>query len=255
MRYLSAFALSVIASTGIVPVQNAQSILDVSTVKPHPDKAPCGETRVLGGGQVEIACFSLEQMIREGLNILPNQLSGGPEWIRHDAWDIVAKDNSAAGKPDEDVYREVLMAVAYERFGLKLHSEKHPAKGFALTLATVGKLGPGLTHTSGQPHSFDMKPGPSLIAYGITMKEFADWLKWPTGAERVVVDQTGLSGLYDVSLKWTPLYTDQIKNPAIDKEGPVIFSALRDQLGLKLVTTQIDLLSYEIQAAEHPGPN
>src|SRR6202034_2932094 len=106
---------------------------------------------------VEIGCFTLEFMIREGLNILPNQLADGAEWVRHDRWDIVAKDNSAAGKSDEDVYREVLLAVSYERFGLKLHSEKRPAKGFALTLATAGKLGPGLTPANGQPHSFDVK--------------------------------------------------------------------------------------------------
>lgn len=149
----------------------------------------------------------------------------------------------------------MLLAVAYERFGLKLHSEKRPAKGFALTVATSGKLGPGLTPASGQPHSFDVKPGPSLIAHGIRMSELAEWLRWPAGMGRVVEDKTGLSGLYDVNLHWTPLQTDQIKDPAIDKDGPVIFTALREQLGLKLVTTQVEQDSYEIQAAERPGPN
>ena len=255
MRHFLALTLSVIASIGIVPVQNAQSILEVSTVKPHPENAPCGQFRVLAGGQVEIACFNLETVIREGLNILPNQLTGGAEWVRHDIWDIVAKDNNAAGKPEEDVYREVLLAIAYERFSLKLHSEKRPAKGFALTVAAAGKLGPGLTPASGQPHSIELKPGPSLIAHGIRMSELAAWLKWVTGAERVVEDKTGLPGLYDVNLRWTPLQTDQITDPAIAKDGPVIFTALREQLGLKLVATQVEQDSYEIQAAERPGSN
>lgn len=236
-------------------VQNAQSILEVSTVKPHPDNAPCGEVRVLAGGRVEAACFTLETVLREGLNILPNQLTGGAEWVRHDSWDIVAKDNSAAGKTEEEVYREVLLAVAYERFSLKLHSEKRSAKGFALTVATAGKLGPGLTPASGQPHSFDVKPGPSLVAHAIKMSELAEFLRWPAGSGRVVEDKTGLSGLYDVNLRWTPLQTDQIANPAIDKDGPVIFTALRDQLGLKLVTKQVMQDSYEIQAAGRPGSN
>lgn len=255
MRYLSTLMLSSIASLGVVAGLNAQSILEVSTVRPHPDHAQCGETRVLSGGQVEAACFTLETMIREGFNILPNQLTGGAEWIRHDMWDVVAKDNSAAGKPEEEVYKEVLLAVAYERFGLKLHSEKHLAKGFALTVASSGKLGPGLRLASGQPHSFEVKPGASLIAYGIKMSELAEFLKWPAGAGRVVEDKTGLSGLYDVTLRWTPLRTDQIKNPATDKDGPVIFTALKDQLGLKLVSTQVEQNNYEIQSAQRPDSN
>jgi uncharacterized protein (TIGR03435 family) len=255
MRYFLAFTLSAIASIGIVPVQNAQSILEVSVVKPHPDNAPCGETRVLAGGRVEIACFNLGTVIREGLNILPNQLTGGAEWGRHDSWDIVAKDNSAAGKREEEVYREVLLAVAYERFSLKLHSEKRPAKGFALTVVTAGKIGPGLTPATGQPHSIELKQGPSLTAHGIRMSELAEWLKWMTGAGRVVEDKTGLSGLYDLNLRWTTVQTDQIKDSAIATDEPGIFTALREQLGLKLVATQVQQDSYEIQAAERPGSN
>jgi len=255
MRYLPALTLSVLTSLGMVIALHAQSILEVSTVKPHPENAPCGETRVLAGGQVEIACFTLELMIREGLNILPFQITGGPGWVRHDRWDIVAKDTDAVGKRDEDVYREVLLAVARERFSLKLHSEKRPAKGFALTVATAGKLGPGLTPASGQPYSFGMEPGPRLIGHGITMSDLAQWLKWPAGAGRVIEDRTGLPGLYDVNLRWTPLQTDQIKNPATDKDQPVIFTALREQLGLKLVTTQVEQDNYDIQSAELPGSN
>jgi uncharacterized protein (TIGR03435 family) len=255
MRYFLVFTLSVISSFGIAAAQNAQSILDVSTVKPHPNNAPCGETRVLAGGRVEAACFTLEQVIREGLNILPDQLTGGAEWVRHDHWDIVAEDNGAAGKPEEEVYKEVLLAVAYERFSLKLHSEKRPAKGFALTVANAGKLGHGLTPTSGQPHSFDVKPGPSLIAHGIRMSELAEWLKWPAGAGRVVEDHTGLSGRYDVNLRWTPLQTDQITDAPRASDEPAIFTALRDQLGLKLVSTRVEQENYEIQAVERPGSN
>ena len=255
MRYFSAFMLSVIASIGFVAVLNAQSILDVSTVKPHPENAPCGQSRVLGGGQVEIACYTLEFMVRDGLNILPNQLAGGAEWVRNDVWDIVAKDNRAAGKTEEEVFKEVFLAVAYERFSVKLRSEKRPAKGLALTIAKAGKLGPGLTPAGGQPHSFDVKPGPSLIAHGITMSELAEYLKWAAGAGKVVEDKTGLSGLYDVDLRWAPLNPDQIKDPAIAKDGPVIFTALGEQLGLKLVSTQVEEDYYQIQAAERPGSN
>jgi uncharacterized protein (TIGR03435 family) len=255
MRSFSAFKLSVIASLGFGIALHAQSILEVSAVKPHPENMPCGETRVLGGGQVEIACFTLELMIREGFNVLPFQVTGGPEWVRHDMWDIVAKDNNAAGKRDDDVYREVLPAVARGRFGVTIHTEKRPGKGFALTVATAGRLGPGLAPASGQPYAFEMKPGPSMFAHGITMGQFAAWLKWFSGAGRVVEDRTGLSGLYDFSLRWTPPRADPMNDPAGDKDEAGIFTALREQLGLKLVSAQVEQDTYEIQTAERPGSN
>jgi uncharacterized protein (TIGR03435 family) len=70
-----------------------------------------------------------------------------------------------------------------------------------------------------------------------------------------VEDKTGLTGLYDVDLRWTPLRTDQITDPAIDKGGPVIFTAVREQLGLRIVTTQVEQENYDIVAAERPGAN
>ena len=255
MRDSLSVSFAVLTIFGVAAVLNAQSILEVSNVRPHPAKAACGESRVLAGGRDEAVCFTLEQVIREGLNVLPFQVKGGPGWVRNDLWDIVAQDNHSAGKHEEDVYKEVLLAVAYERFGLKLKTEKTSAKGFALTVAAAGKFGPGLTPASGGPRVFEMRPGPSLIAHGIGIGEFAEWLKWPAGAGRVVEDKTGLSGLYDLSLRWTPLQTEQIQDPATDRNGPAIFTALREQLGLNLVTTQLEQNVYEIQAAERPDPN
>ena len=248
MGRFGAFALRVGWVIGLACSLQAQSSLDVSVVKQHPDRAPCGESRVLAGGQIEISCFTLETVIREGLNILPNQLSGGADWVRRDLWDISAKAAGAAGKRDEEVYKQLLMAVADARFGLKLHSETRAAKGFALTVAAAGKLGPGLTLNSGQPHSLDVKPGPLLVAHAIGMNQLAEWLRLPVGASRLVEDKTGLSGLYDVELRWSPLQNT-------DADEPAIFAALREQLGLRLASVQVEQVSYEIQAAERPGLN
>jgi len=252
MRIL--FVLAIITAL-IACLLNAEDLLDVAAIKPHPDGAPCGETRVLRSGQLEAACFTLEVMIREGLNILPKQLSGGPEWIRRDRWDISAKATSAAGKPEEEIYKQLLLAVSFQRFSLKLREERRPADGFALTVSHPGKWGPGLTKNSGEPHSLDVKPGPLLIAHGISMSELAEWLRWPAGAGRLVVDKTALSGLYDITLKWTPLQNSQITHQDADADEPVIFTALKEQLGLKLVSTKVEQKSYEIEGAERPNSN
>ncbi|HEY4085779.1 MAG TPA: TIGR03435 family protein, partial [Bryobacteraceae bacterium] len=192
---------------------SGQTQPDVSVVKPHPDNLPCGDTHVLPGGQLEAKCFTVELMVREGLNILPNQISGGPDWVRHDLWDISAKAASLAGKPEGEIYRQLLLGVASQRFSLKFHSVTRHAKGFALIVAEKGKLGRGLRPNSGKPHSFDVKPGASLSAHAITMSELAAWLRIPAGAVRTVVDQTGLAGLYDLDLRWTPLQSSRASDP------------------------------------------
>jgi uncharacterized protein (TIGR03435 family) len=236
----------------IAAIVSGQTRPDVSVVKLHPDHLPCGDVRVLPSGQLEAGCFTVELMVREGLNLLPNQISGGPDWVRHDRWDISAKAASLGGKPDEEIYRQLLLGLAAQRFSLKLQSEKRPAKGFALIVAEKGRLGPGLRQNSGEPHSFDVKPGPSLSAHAITMSELATWLRIPAGAERTVVDQTDLAGLYDVDLRWTPLQSNRASDTNAE---PVIFPALQQQLGLKLVAAQVDEDVYEIQAAERPASN
>lgn len=236
----------------ILTIVSGQTPPDVSVVKLHPDHAPCVDVRVVASGQLEAGCFSLELVIREGLGILPNQLSGGPEWVRHDRWDISAKAASLAAKPAEQIYRRLLLGVAFQRFSLKLHSAKPATPRFALLVAEKGKPGPGLKPNHGQPHSFDVKPGPSLTARAITMRELATGLRIPAGAAKTVADQTGLTGLCDVHLRWTPLRSSRTPDPNAE---PVIFPALRDQLGLKLVPAQVEQDAYEIQAAERPVSN
>jgi len=84
------------------------------------------------------------------------------------------------------------------------------------------------------------------------MSEVAAWLRIPAGAARPVEDQTGLTGLYDLDLRWTPLQSSLASDPGAE---PVIFSALREQLGLKLIPTKVNENVYEIQAAERPASN
>jgi uncharacterized protein (TIGR03435 family) len=238
-----------------VGIACAQDVLDVAAVKPHPSNVTCSRTQVFASGRLEVGCFTLELIIREGLNLLPDQLSGGPKWVRNDLWDITAKAVNTGGKPEAEIYREMLRALALERFHAKLRSGKRLVKGFALTIASEGKLGPELKPSGAEPHSFEVKRGPSLVAHNIRMGELAEWLRWAAGAGRSVIDRTGLSGAYDVSLKWSPLHSDQITDKQIDKDQPAIFDALRQQLGLKLIPAQVEQDVYEIEFAERPEPN
>ena len=249
-----AYVWTIIIVAEFVTATRAQ-VLEVASIKPHPAQDACFETSVLPGGRLEVSCYTLELIIREALNILPGQLTGGPKWAKQDRWDIAAKPINANTKSDERVYREMLRAIAMERFHVKLRSETRQAKGLVLTVTHHGKLGPALRPNTGAQHTFEVKPGPSLSARNVSMGELAQWLKWPAGAGRTVEDRTGLSGTYDFVLKWTPLNAEQITDPAISRDAPAIFTALREQLGLRIRAGKVHERFYVIEEAQRPDPN
>jgi uncharacterized protein (TIGR03435 family) len=238
---------------GIVIVISARAQkLEVAAIKPHATGSECSDTQLLPGGRLVASCFTLDMVIREALNVLPNQLTGGPKWVRHDLWDITAKAEGGSGYAEDEVYRALLRAVAAECFHLKLRSEKRRVKGLALVVARKGKLGPALVLNKDAPHRFDVKPGASLFAQKVTISDLAAWLKLPVGGGRKLEDKTGLRGEYDFVLKWTPLRVEEVKDKSILVDAPTIFTALRDQLGLEVRPDKVQEDFYVIENAQRP---
>ena len=226
--------------------------LEVAAIRPHAKHEPCRETRVLPGGTLFANCYTLDLIIREALNILPGQLDDGPKWVKEEQWDIAAKATGVSGTSDEEVYREMLQAIVRERFHAKIRTEERAAKGLIMVVARHGKLGPAIRLNTGAPHAFELKPGPSLFAQRVTMKELAEWLKLPAGNSRIVEDRTGLMGAYDFVLKWTPLQTEQLNKNASSQDVPTIFTALREQLGLTLRGDMVQETFYTLEDAKRP---
>src|SRR5437868_4839883 len=133
----------------------------------------------------------------------------------------------------------MLQSLLADRFGLIAHKEKRDGQVYALTLARPdGKLGPQLSRSAVDCTALARAGGPppqgacsmrvgngTLAARSVTMSDIARVLMG--SVDRIVVDRTGLEGAYDVDLAWTP-------NPTPDSPGASIFTALQEQLGLKL---------------------
>ena len=146
----------------------------------------------------------------------------------------------------------MLRSVLVERFKVKVHTESIERPIYELIVAsTDGKLGPQIRistcarpdlaaprsagATPGQPMAgraacaYRIGAGPTIIAEGMTMPELATSLANFPVVDRVVRDHTGLSGAFDFRVQWVP------GGPNLDPNaGPDLFTALRDQLGLKL---------------------
>jgi uncharacterized protein (TIGR03435 family) len=171
-----------------------------------------------------------------------------PEWVRTEPYDIEAKvDVSNVENFQKLTYAEknlMLQRLLAEHFKLKVHEQSKEQPGYDLVVAKSGtKLkpsepGPGVTLFD----SHEMK------AKGYAVASFTVPLTQIVG--RTVQDKTGLQGHYDFTLSWTPQTTSDPTD-----SGPSIFSALEEQLGLKLVPAKLQVMILAIDHVEKPQAN
>jgi len=179
------------------------------------------------------------------------QVVGGPDWADTDRFDIVAK---AADVPSRNDMHLMLRGLLIDRFKLRTHVESREMPVYALVLDRNGVVPAQLKRSEA-----DCAPGP---AAGPSPCAFsADWrsvhargmpvsaLTEPFGGvtSRPIVDRTGLTGRFDYDLAWTP--------QALDPGAASFFTAVREQLGLRLEATKAPVDVLVIDAAEKPTPD
>jgi len=253
-----------LAAASILPAAAALAqqplTFEVSTVKPHGQGAfwrlqptPDGYTA---------SNVSLLKLVGEAYGIFdPKLITGGPPWIDTDKFDLEAKfDTASSPNAKHLTYRQradMLQPLLADRFHLKVHLE---TKDFPVYNLILAKGGPKLQEAKPVPSSDqDAPPTVCLIQRqraGITqrrdcpVKSLDDLLRYETG--RTIIDKTGLTGLYDFELQWTP---DNTRADSPIASGPSIFTALQEQLRLKLEPATAPLSVLVIDFAEHPSVN
>jgi bla regulator protein BlaR1 len=193
----------------------------------------------------------LHEVIRLAYQVPDFQMSGGPPWINSERYDIEAKVDSSAAELrqlDQDQHRQMLQSLLQDRFELKVHWETKELPVYALAVAKNGpKLHEakpddtypnGIKDEGGVGRAGLMRMGPGRItAQGLPMNTFVRLLSQQLG--RTVLDKTGLAGNYDVELQWTPdnipaSFIGPDGKPTPEISGPSVFTAIQEQLGLKL---------------------
>ena len=265
----------------------AFEVVSIKTAQNCGNTAPGVRLKIPGGTRYEpggryITCSQLIWIIMDAYLLDPfSQPTGGPGWVSDDLFQIEAK---AEGNPSKDQMRLMVQSLLEERFKLKTHLELRKTPVYLLTIAKGGpKLQPAkdaqgnlLTSlpsaeelkkkweemkaaTSLKPsdlavpggYSIGGKPsGYELTARALTMARFADALFNDVG-RRKVIDKTGLTGFYDFKL----VYAGPNPAPAEEPAASVIFTAIQEQLGLKLVPDEAQREFMVIDNAEKPSPN
>jgi uncharacterized protein (TIGR03435 family) len=252
---------------------------DVSTVKPAGPDEHNSMFNFMPDG-IKITNVPLWMIVREAFGLEDDHMFGGPAWSKTSNFDIEAKvspEDAAKFKALKMEQRQQMMiAVLEERFGLKYHHETRDLPMYELVVAKGGvKMHESIPDAKG-PDSGGPGPAPSpgrhilmmhrghIESVGTGMPGLARALSGQLG--RTVIDKTGLTGNFDYKLDWTPegaaLPMAMGGNPAAvgnatsqDTDGPSIFTAVEEQLGLKIESTKGAVDVIVIDQLEQPTAN
>jgi uncharacterized protein (TIGR03435 family) len=226
--------------------------------------------------------LSIQRLIYIAYKVKADQIIGGPKWVNSDPYDITATVEDMSG----DNFPLMLQTLLEDRFKLKVHRDTKEGSVYDLTLAKGGvkmqptkqgscvpldlsKKRPPPTPDERRCGSWTVN-GPGLRSgTGIPMTDSAGvGFQSLTGQlslvlDKPVIDKTGLSGLFDVELKWSPDETGSQAAPAGDSgqpapavdEGPSIFTAVREQLGMELKPAKGPVTVLVIDSVERPSEN
>ena len=187
----------------------------------------------VSGSLVTISAYRLWALIASVYQVETDQVIGGPDWLRDDLYDIVARAPDGM-HPKAAEIRHMIQSLLADRFQLKMHRETRIRPVYLLTLA---KNGPKMKRTAAAPF-YTLRSGDSVttvIAESQTMSQFARVMSG-LGLGRTVLDRTGLTAAYDFTLRWS----SDLESESIDPSAPPsIFVAIQEQLGLKLTSDQL----------------
>jgi len=231
------------AAAGAVPIHNmaadADPVFEVATIKLS-DPNASGQGFQISGRYVRVKNKTVNDMISWAYGIHEKQIVGGPAWFTTDRYEINGVPD-VAGEPNVTQFRSMIRKVLADRFGLKIHSEKREMPVYALTVA---KGGPKLTKSGNTANDLrnqtDDTNGMEMEFDNTSMADFALGIMQYV-LDKPVIDQTGIKGKYNFKLKWT---LDEIQASSEPNASPGLFTAIQEQIGLKLepVKAQTDVI-------------
>lgn len=246
------------ALTAQVPQPGAA--FEVATIKPVESTPKSARYIIMQGPHRFVEKdYTLKLLIAAAYNLNPKAVSGGPSWIESDHYDILALTPGEA-QPSHDEQMAMLRTLLTDRFKLAFHHESKIFSIYSLEIARGGsKLKPSTAPATDQPALIStVYPQRILMpARNASMSDFVSVLQRAI-LDRPVVDKTGLTGRYDFNLEWAPDETQfggDVGTSPSDTPVPPFFTAIQQQLGLRLEATRGPIETIVVDHAEHPSAN
>jgi len=197
---------------------------------------------------------TLKRLIAMAYQVDRSEIFGGPNWLDTDGFDINAKiPDEFAQTLTGETLSLMIQSLLAERFQLVIHREPREISAFALVVTKKGpkKMTPA---TGNEENPGFHEKNWHLIAEDATMDGFAEDLSRNPDIGKPVVDETGLTGKFNFELTWAP-ERPTAKSDSSDSNAPAIFTALQEQLGLKLESAKLPISTIVIDRAEKPEGN
>jgi len=253
----------------------AQLTFEVASIKPSDPDAKGSQIRFMPGGGLNMTNVPVRALITFAYDVRDFQVSGGPGWVGTERFDVTARPEHAAAEALQDLGEmtddqrktvreqmgERLRGLMADRFHLVVHKETKEQPIYALVLAKNGPKLKEVKEVPGARQGMSTNRGRSE-GFAAPMEMLAQVLSNTMG--RPVLDKTGLTGKYDFVLEWTPDvgadaraqgFGDGINTPAPAPGGPTIFTALQEQLGLRLDSQKGPVENIVIDRVEKPSEN
>ena len=267
--------LLIVLAAAALPLaaQSSAPRFDVASVNPTLGSSGMQLWNVMPSGRFIATNSQLRGVIVNAYGVTHDRLLGGPDWINSDRFDIQA---SAPAGTSESTMLTMLQTLLADRFGLVLRREAREMAVYSLVIAsndrridksllpvdckatgTESKALVGKGDARACSWLLTRKPGTGMSTYqsgGVTLDELAKTLGQRVG--RPVINRTGLAGEFQFELSWLQdLQAGAADAPAAANAGPSLFTALQEQLGLKLESSRSPVEMLVIESVERPTPN
>jgi bla regulator protein blaR1 len=233
---------------------------EVASIKPNMDNDFRYTFRIEPDGTLAATGITLKRLMMTAYNVQGFRIVGGPGWVDSRRWDVQARPNRAASS---DQIRPMLRALLEDRFQLHSHSETRNMPVYELVVDRKGAKIPTAKDTETRP-TVRVTTG-SIELTKATSATFASQLSY--ALSQPVIDKTSLSGTFDFAIEWTPepredggpttagLPPGTPEPPASTLDGPSIFTAIREQLGLRLQSGRGPVEAVVIDDLQMPTSN
>jgi uncharacterized protein (TIGR03435 family) len=243
------FSILILAVRAVLAQSNPKEEFEVVSIRPHLGLVTVSSNGINGATYRAVA-ITLMDLVTDAYGIQEMQVSGEPGWADSDHYDIEAKAGGD-GALTWDRARPMLQSMLAERFKMKARREMKEVAAYDLVVA---KQGPKFKENTDPAAHARMGTSASLAGIHVratkaTMARLT--IQLSINAGRPVVDKTGLNGGYDFNLAWAP----DNSPAAIDGSTPTLFTALQEQLGLKLESSRTMQEMLVIESAEKPSGN
>ncbi len=225
----------------------------IATIKPSRPE----ETRTvqIQGNRFATSDTSVVDLLKYAYGLHEQEIVGGPKWLETQKFDLVG-DPETETRPSSDDFKMMVQNLLTDRFHLAAHYEIRELSVFEIVPAKGGpKLNKSIRPPNGIP-TVGYSPGQLGVA-NATIADFAAFLQRFV-TDRPVFDGTGITGKYDLSLRWTP---DELQTEGGRQGGdnnnslPGLFTAIQEQLGLKLQEEKRPAQALVVDHVDMPSEN